>query len=164
MKRFLNWAQFGHPEQGIGFRCFILAACVIVGGVFILAALPKIKDPGAFALSIFHYQAIPDKQLNAVALILPWLELLCGVVFIFLPSFRMASGYLLVMMLISFTGLQVCTIYRGINISCGCLSVNQESGHLGWLSVARNVALITLTAVAVWGFHGKKIPAHSSSA
>ena len=152
----MNWLQQGHAELGKGFRCFILGACIIVGGVFIFAAIPKIKDPGAFALSIFNYQAVPDKLVNAVALILPWLELVCGVIFIFLPSFRLASGYILVVMLISFTGLQVCTIYRGIDISCGCFSVDQESGHLGWLSLARNVALITLTIVVVYGLQRKR--------
>ena len=48
-------------------------------------------------------------------------------------------------------GLLAITMHRGIDVSCGCLSLNPEVGRVGWLSLLRNAVLILLTALAVWG-------------
>ena len=55
-----------------------VAARIALGLVFIAAALPKIGDPPGFAKAIWAYQLVPGPVLNPMALVLPWLELLCG--------------------------------------------------------------------------------------
>ena len=49
-----------------------------LGLTFILAALPKIVDPPSLAKTIWAYQLVPAPALNPMALVLPWLELSCG--------------------------------------------------------------------------------------
>ena len=49
-----------------------------VAMVLIYAALQKIWTPLEFARLIREYHLLPDQILNLVAVILPWLELICG--------------------------------------------------------------------------------------
>lgn len=51
---------------------------LIVAGVLIYAALQKIMAPLEFARLVREYHIIPEQLLNLVAVILPWLELVCG--------------------------------------------------------------------------------------
>ena len=128
-------------------RILILLATLLVGVVFIRAALPKIYDPNGFALSVFNYQASPDGLINLVALFLPWLEVVCGLALILAPRYRVPAAWLIAAMLVLFAGLQISTIVRGIDISCGCFSVNEEAWRIGWLNVARNAGLLVATVV-----------------
>jgi hypothetical protein len=56
---------------------------LFIGVVLIYASFYKIIDPGAFARSIWFYHLVPGNLINLMALILPWLELLCGLALIF---------------------------------------------------------------------------------
>ena len=53
-------------------------AQLALGAVFLAAALPKVLDPPAFAKAIWNYQTFPAWSIHPAALVLPWLELLCG--------------------------------------------------------------------------------------
>ena len=46
---------------------------------FISASLDKIVDPYEFSKSITAYEISPYSVNNFVALILPWIELICGI-------------------------------------------------------------------------------------
>ena len=133
------WARFAVAASGLA-----------VAGVFLRAAWPKLLDPGAFALMVFRYQTLPDGAINLVALILPWIELICAVALLAIPRWRSAAGALIVGMLVVFTVLLISTIIRGIDISCGCFSVDAEAATIGWSSVIRNVVLVALTCLVVW--------------
>ena len=52
---------------------------LILGMTFMAASFYKIIDPASFAKSIWFYHMVPGSMINIMALILPWLELLCGV-------------------------------------------------------------------------------------
>ena len=57
---------------------FVLIVRLVLAGVFVMAALPKIEDPLSFTNSVAAFQVI-DLDLSAwVALFLPWLELVLG--------------------------------------------------------------------------------------
>ena len=55
-----------------------LLALIAVGGIFALAGIPKAMNPAAFAVSIDHYRLLPWWGAAALALYLPWLEILCA--------------------------------------------------------------------------------------
>jgi len=55
---------------------------LVVAAVLIYAALQKIWLPLEFARLVREYHLIPEQLLNLVAVILPWLELVCGCCFI----------------------------------------------------------------------------------
>lgn len=125
------------------------AARALLGLVFLVAAWPKLTQPHAFAEAIFRYHLLPDAAINAAAVYLPWLELLCGLVLVLNLPGRQGALLLVLGMLLVFTAAIGSSLYRGINIACGCFSVESGKGPIGWLNLARNAALIAL-GIAGW--------------
>ena len=71
-------------------RVIILAARLILGGVFVFASIDKILHPAAFAEAVYNYQILPDNLINLTAIVLPWLELVLGSLLI--SSWLLAIG------------------------------------------------------------------------
>lgn len=92
---------------------------LVLGGVFIWTGLMKIMDPLEFAQSIANYRTFPRLLVFLLALILPWIELICGACLI-LGVFQKTSAVILSGLLVSFLILIIITIFRGIDIDCGC--------------------------------------------
>ena len=64
---------------------------IIVGGVFIFAALTKIPNAGALAKAMEQFHLVPQPLVLPFSYFLPWLEFFCGVALIFgiwLPAAR----------------------------------------------------------------------------
>ena len=59
---------------------------IALGLFFVVAALPKIADPPGFAHMVYNYKMVPGPLVNAMALVLPWAELLMGVALIAAPA------------------------------------------------------------------------------
>ncbi len=63
----------------------LLLARLIVGGVLIYASLSKLRDPVMFLKAVRGYELVPEQWpwlLNAVAVVVPWIELLGGIVLV----------------------------------------------------------------------------------
>jgi uncharacterized membrane protein YphA (DoxX/SURF4 family) len=120
----------------------VLIARLALAGVFLMAALPKIQDPAAFAISVAAFRVIGPELSGWVALLLPWLELVIGLG-ILLPSIRRCSGALIGLLLLLFISLHTSAWVRGLDISCGCFG--SETGEVDtdyrWL-ILRNVLLL----------------------
>ncbi|MHC1729199.1 MAG: MauE/DoxX family redox-associated membrane protein [Syntrophobacteraceae bacterium] len=99
---------------------------LILGAIFITAAVDKIINPAAFAKMIFNYQLLPDFLINLCAIILPWLELALGLslmIGLWLPG----AVVLVNVLLLAFLGALVFNLARGLNIHCGCFSTAATS-------------------------------------
>jgi len=129
-------------------RTVRLICRLILALVFIYAAIPKIMDPHAFAVAVFRYQLLPYPLINLMAIYLPWLELIAAVA-LFIPSLRQGANLILFILLAVFTVAIGSTIARGINIACGCFSVDPDAAHISWLNMLRNLGLI-LAAIGSW--------------
>lgn len=127
----------------------VTLVCWIVGLVFLIACLPKIIQPAEFAVAIYRYQLMPHDLINLLAVFLPWLELVCAVSLFVLPRLRQGALVLVILMLVMFTAAISINLYRGIDIACGCFSVNATKGHLGWWSLLRNATLLLASAWAM---------------
>jgi putative oxidoreductase len=112
-----------------------LIARLIVGWVFIYAAVGKIADPADFAGDIKNYQLLPDFLLNIAALTMPWIEMLCGIFLI--VGFRLKANALISISLLIFFNVAVLfAMSQGLNIDCGCFS--QRASMVGWEKVGEN--------------------------
>ena len=101
---------------------------VILGAVFIVASVDKIRHPGAFAEVIYNYQILPDPLINISAIVLPWLELFLGGCLLF--GVWLAGAVVLTnMLLFAFFAALLFNIARGLDINCGCFSTSSE--HVG---------------------------------
>jgi len=110
-------------------KYILLALRLIVGGVFLWAGILKILDPLEFAQDIANYKFFPRVFVFFLALVLPWLEALCGVFLIF-GIFRNASAVLISCLLAGFLVLITSAILRGLDIDCGCFgSLSQKADY-----------------------------------
>ena len=124
-----------------------LAARLVLAGVFLVAGLPKLLDPGSFAQAIANYRILPDALVGPVAVVLPGIEVVCAVA---LAAGVMQRGALVAIqgMLVVFLVALVQAVLRGIDTSCGCFGATPESAPVGWGEVLRDVGLLGLGVVA----------------
>jgi uncharacterized membrane protein YphA (DoxX/SURF4 family) len=120
----------------------VLIARLVLAGVFVMAALPKIQDPVTFGSSVAAFEIIDVSLCSWVALVLPWLELVLGIG-ILLPWIRQTSSALIGLLLVLFIGLHSSAWVRGLDISCGCFGTETgaSSSDYRWL-ILRNILLL----------------------
>lgn len=97
---------------------FVLAA------VFVVAAAGKIADPPGFAHEIHNYALLPGFAVNALALVLPWLELVCGLA-LFVGVARRSSARILGLLLVVFVIALGINLIRGRPVDCGCFGTSK---------------------------------------
>jgi uncharacterized membrane protein YphA (DoxX/SURF4 family) len=135
----------------------LLACRLVLGYLFISMGASKAADPFEFLKLIREYQMVPEgatTALNLIAVVLPWLEILCGALLIAGVAIRGVSLLLLVM-LIGFTGavvLRALGIYQSesiafcaIQFDCGCGSGPQYICK----KLLENTGLALLAALAL---------------
>lgn len=92
----------------------LIARCAL-GGVFVYLGCLKLDDPMAFLKELHLYDTLPERPamlLNSVALVLPWLEVACGVALI-LGFWLRGSALMLGGMLVTF---MVALYFRAVGI------------------------------------------------
>lgn len=117
---------------------------LVVGAIFIYAAYYKVLDPASFAKSIWFYHLVPVKLINAMAITMSMLELLCGLGLILGIFYRGSVLWINVMMVIFMISLST-AIYRGISIDCGCFKASAASSDSAWETLWRDLLLFVLT-------------------
>lgn len=125
---------------------FFRLARLAVGGLFLAACVAKISDPEAFALAVHRYRILPGAAVNAVAIFLPWLELLAGLAVVAGPArWRAAGAFIITGMLTVFTIAIALNLVRGIEASCGCFSTRADAAVSDGWNLLRNGAMIWLS-------------------
>lgn len=131
------------------YRFLILLARLVLAGVFIAAALPKLQDPEAFAVSVRSFRILEGTSSAWIALVLPWLELAAGIGLL-VPRIRRASGLALGALLLLFVGLHLSAWARGLDIACGCFGESEAGGTAYHWNILRNLGLIALLVPTLW--------------
>jgi uncharacterized membrane protein YphA (DoxX/SURF4 family) len=119
----------------------------LLGLVFLLYGLDKISQPDVFARSIANYRILPEVFINLMAVVLPWIEVLCGLLLIFgqwTRSAALVSGLLLVVFVIAVS----ITLVRGLDINCGCFNTN-EGRKVGMKLLGEDLLLLGISSVLV---------------
>jgi len=96
-----------------------LAVRTVLGLTFIAAALTKIVDPPDFAKVIWAYSLFPPWSLHPLALILPWLELFCGLA-LCVGLWIRAAALWIAALLLSFSLALAINLARHHPVDCGC--------------------------------------------
>lgn len=122
-------------------RSFVLR--IILGCIFIYSASWKIQNPQGFLQVVLQYQMVPGTVAGLVAVIVPWVEIVCGFLLI-LNVFVPQAIYLLVISLCVFTGAQLTALCKGLSIDCGCFSVLGYAPKVGWQTLLRNIVLLSM--------------------
>lgn len=131
----------------------------LLGALLVWAAISKLANVQEFYGDILAYDLpLPSFVLKGAAIVLPWLELLCGLML--LARFRIDAA------LVCATALFIVFVFatgqawaRGLNISCGCfdlgmLGIDKDGGlaktvQSTWFAFLRAL-LLTAGAVFLW--------------
>lgn len=133
----------------------------LLGLLLLWAAVSKMANPTEFLGSIYAYELpLPRSVLQTAAVVLPWVELLCGLMLL--------AGFWSQAALLAVTALMVVFVFatgqawaRGLDIACGCFDLkmfgiqDRMPGLVKFLeSVSfaffRNLLLTGLSAFLLW--------------
>ena len=131
-----------------------------LGLVFVIAALAKLADPPGFAKTIWMYQLAPTWSLHPAALVLPWLELLCGLA-LCLGFWTRAAASWIAALLLAFIAALSLNLARQHAVDCGCFGgttvAKTEAERLDdmkW-AILRDLGLLLLAAQVIAASFGK---------
>ena len=130
---------------------------LLLAAVFIYAGVIKGTDPVAFAGQVANYQLLPYAWNYLVAAILPYLELLCGILLLLDKRVRPALVVLFVLNLVFMLAISS-LIVRGIDIDCGCFRPDATNKTTPWMALWRDVGLLLLM-VSTWSLRYRLQPA-----
>ncbi|TFG95165.1 MAG: DoxX family membrane protein [Calditrichales bacterium] len=118
---------------------------LILGGVFIFASWGKILSPAYFAVAVENYGLIPASLTNLVAVILPWLELYCGVLLVSGLWYRSAAAIIAFLNIIFIFAI-LYAIISGLAIDCGCFGGGET---VSWWRVTEDIFLLAFSLFIV---------------
>ncbi len=116
---------------------------MLIALVFLYAGSMKAQDIVAFAGQIAQYQLLPYAWNYVVAGILPYLELLCGVLLLVNQRVRPATLVLFVLNLM-FIAVLASAVIRGFDIDCGCFNSAAQYPTTPLTALLRDVGLMVL--------------------
>ena len=119
---------------------------ILMGIIFIYAGIGKIISPLDFAQLIDNYRILPTLFVKPLAVMLPWIEIMCGLSLI---SGYLAKGgmliidFLMIIFILAFTA----NLLRGIDVACGCFSLTLMNHRSTYFYLTRDVLIL---AVGLW--------------
>jgi len=140
-------------------------ARVALGAVFVYAGVLKALAPDDFTWAILHYRLLPYPAAAALALYLPWLEILCGAGLAWSRT-RVGALSLLFGLCVIFAGALASAWVRRLDLACGCFGGAGAGAESVLFRLARAGVLAALSgfllgrelppppAAAVPGAHG----------
>lgn len=94
---------------------------LLLGGLFVVLSLDKIRYPLVFAEALSDYDLLPAILIPVLAVVVPWVELFSGL-FLILGILSRGASLLLAGLSATFTGIIGITLLRGLDIDCGCFT------------------------------------------
>lgn len=121
------------------------AARWYLGGVFIYAAIGKIADPYSFAVTIASYQMLPNSMINLMALVLPWFEVVTGVLLVAGVQSRV-QALAINGMLVMFTAAIIWALSKDLKMQCGCFASEEAAADISIMTVWRDLGWLAIGA------------------
>ncbi len=138
----------------LGNRKILAILRLAVAAAFIVASWGKILYPDAFAEIIEGYKILPVAVVALVAVWLPWTELVASVVLV-VGAWTRAVGLLLSVLMFVFIAGLVQAMARGIDLHCGCFSLDPEAAARSWASLWQEFLLLA-ACLWLWIGHWKE--------
>lgn len=129
-------------------RWLLFSLRIILGGIFAYAGAVKIQTPQTFADSIAAFQLLPPQLINLLAMALPPLEIVTGVMLILGWRKRLASFAVLVLCIVFLVALAT-ALLRNIPVDCGCFGSSQPSHWSTMIGFGRDI-LLTFAAYLLY--------------
>jgi len=117
-------------------------AQIILGLLFLVAALAKIVDVTSLARQVHNFHLLPFWSEHLVAMTLPWIELVAGLALV-LGIRPRAGAWVAGGLLAGFTVGIVLAMARGLNFECGCFGT-ADGTRVGWTKLGENLGMLAL--------------------
>jgi len=127
-----------------------------LGGVLFYAGFLKLREGWLFAEAIANFRMLPAQANQIMAVVLPWLEVVTGLLLVFGVWVR-AAGLLAALLFAAFLGAITTALWRGLDIECGCFGTG-SAARVGLHALAFD-ALSLAAALAVLLTTGPEKPA-----
>ena len=101
---------------------------LIIGGVFLYASIDKLFNPEDFAKAIKAYDILPLSLVNVLAIVLPYIEFVTGIFLIF-GVYKKGSSAVISLILVIFIIALTRAYALGLDINCGCFSLESEGSN-----------------------------------
>ena len=135
------------------FEVWLIFGRVVVGGVFVLAGLLKIKAGSLwFHKTLLAYDLMHERIALLLSKSLPWAEAICGALLILglFTSIAAVAGFIILLVFI----LAIASaILRDKPVDCGCFGRTTKVSRARWTLVYRNIVLMGLL-LPVYAFAG----------
>jgi uncharacterized membrane protein YphA (DoxX/SURF4 family) len=121
---------------------------LVVGGAFLYAGAVKIIDPAAFTKDIGNYQMLPHNTINLLAITLPWIEVVAGILLVlgvWMRPSALVIGALLVVFVVAITQ----AMARGLDIECGCFG-STKGRRVGLTTLSADLVFLAMIAWLWW--------------
>jgi len=123
---------------------------IILGLIFVLSSSDNLFNPSHISEIITAYSIIPARLIPLMAIVLPWLEFICGIMLI-ANVYSKSVLLILLALLFSFTGSVSFNLARGLKHACGCFEIFSIKEEISIVTVIRNIVLIL---VAIFLYRG----------
>jgi len=114
---------------------------ILLGMLFLYAAIDKIFYPAKFAEVIYHYKLVPLWSLNIFSIVIPWIEIGLGIMLL-LDVWSEIASIVLILLTFAFVVMIASAMVRGLNIECGCFSLDSHNSFVGWKRLIEDVLMI----------------------
>lgn len=128
---------------------------LVLGGIFLYASIHKIMEPAPFAKVIYGYSLFPDSSINLIAITLPYIEFICGLL-LMTGIFPISSAVILTVMLALFIIAISINLVRGHEFDCGCFSVKNGGKQASPIELLMRDALYIAMSLHIVFFKGKR--------
>lgn len=117
-----------------------------IAGVFLAFSLRKLPDRPGFAFLVIAYRVLPQRWATLYGLLLPWLELLVGLMLVMgiLPRIAAGLAALLTCSFLSAVGLNIAR--RRFDLACGCAGAASQT-RIGGKVMVRNLGILALATM-----------------
>ena len=129
-------------------KILAIALRLVVGGIFLWAGITKVIDPAGFATNVVNYRVLPDAFVNLLAVTLPWIEIIAGLLLV-LGIWMRASALVIAVLTCVFLVAVGQAVARELNINCGCFGT-MEGRKVGLALLAQDAALLVTAAWLAW--------------
>lgn len=131
----------------------MLVVRLLLGGLFVLAASLKLAHPQDFANSVLAFKVFPpaaDHLNYLVTFVVPWTEMLCGVLLI-VGLWARSAALVLALLLGVFLGGIISVLWRKLDVSCGCFGKFEFpcGKAVGPCHIARNGVLLVMALLVL---------------
>jgi hypothetical protein len=116
---------------------------MVFGLFFLVISVQKLMNPIVFATAVFRGHTMPYPMVNIAALLFMGLEFVAAFAVVFMPQWRRAGLWILVCILLIYTGCAGINLARGLNTVCGCFGSHARMAALSHWTIVRNLSLIT---------------------